>query len=411
MTASDADDRLVGVVAGTDEVRAATGDAAWLAAMLDVERALTTAAGRLGLVDRAAAAEVVRQCDPDRFDVGELAAALAADATPVTALVRRLRALVPQHAQPAVHPAATSQDVLDTAMALVARRALEPVLADAGEVAGLLAGLARGHRDSPQLGRTLGQHAAVTSYGAACAARLAGLDEARAGLARVRDERLAVQLGGAVGTLAGAGGTGPALVAAVAAELGLAEPVVAWHSSRLRVGELAGAVGVLAGELAGVALDLVLLSGSDVGELSPARPGGSSAMPGKQNPAAAVLALAAAHRVPGLVATVLAGMPQELQRATGRWQAEPATLVDLLRATAATARHTRDALRGLRVHAEVMDQAVRRFLAGADAPPDVDPARGPADQPAAQLAAQLAAAGRVVDRVLEVHAGPPEVGR
>jgi 3-carboxy-cis,cis-muconate cycloisomerase len=257
---------------------------------------------------------------------------------------------------------------------LVARRALRPVMIDAAGSATALAGLARRHRDTPIVGRTLGQHAAVTSYGAICAARLVALDDAGSALATVVRDRLAVQLGGPVGTLAAAGDSGPRLVEEVAAELGLAEPVLAWHTTRGRIGELAAALGILAGELAGVALDVVLLSSGDVGELSVANPGGSSSMPHKRNPSAAVLALAAAHRVPALVATLLAGMPQELQRATGHWQAEAGLLTDLIRAVGAVARQTRRTLTGLRVHTDVMAKAVQGFAVRTGGSPDPGPA-------------------------------------
>jgi 3-carboxy-cis,cis-muconate cycloisomerase len=196
---------------------------------------------------------------------------------------------------------------------------------------------------------------------------------------------LAVQLGGAAGTLAPAGDRGTQLVTQFAAELRLAEPVTPWHTSRGRVAELAGGIGVLAGELAAAASDVVLLTAGDVREITVASPGGSSAMPHKRNPSSAVLALACAHRVPGLVATVLAGMPQELQRAAGRWQAEWGTLTDLLRLIGGTAHHTYVCYRGLRVEAEAM-RAHLRALLGPDAEPD------------------LGSAAAFVDRALAAHA-------
>jgi 3-carboxy-cis,cis-muconate cycloisomerase len=367
-----------------------TGDAAWLTAMLHVEAALAVAGARVGLVPSEAAQAIVAACVPGNFDVSELGRGAAAEATPVIALVARLRSLVPPSAAGCVHLAATSQDVMDTAAMLVTRRALTPTLAEAAEVAGLLAGMARQHRDTPQVGRTLLQHAVPTTYGAACAARLVAVDEARSGLARTCRERLAVQLGGAAGTLAPAGDRGPRLVAEVAAELGLAEPVTPWHTSRGRVAELAGGIGVLAGELAAAASDVVLLSSGDIGEVAVASPGGSSAMPHKRNPSGAVLALACAHRVPGLVATVLAGMPQELQRAAGRWQAEWGTLTDLLRLIGGTAHHTCACYRGLRVESDAM-RANLRALVGPDAEPD------------------LGSAAAFVDRALAAHAACTDV--
>jgi 3-carboxy-cis,cis-muconate cycloisomerase len=219
------------------------------------------------------------------------------------------------------------------------------------------------------LGRTLGQHAAVTTFGVVCAARLTDVTDAASALVDVARERLAVQFGGPVGTLTAAGELGPDLVAAVAAELGLAEPVLAWHTGRGRIGQVASALGVLSSELAGVALDVVLLSGGDIGELAVANPGGSSAMAHKRNPAAAVLALAAAHTVPGLVGGLLAGSTQELQRASGRWQAEAAAITGLLRATGAVAVRTRETVTGLQVRTEVMAAAVDAFAQRTGSPP------------------------------------------
>jgi 3-carboxy-cis,cis-muconate cycloisomerase len=386
-TGSAGIDTIFGADSGSPDVVAATDDRAWLTAMLDVERALAEAAASVGLVDGGSASAVALACDPARFDVAALAEGRQRDATPVIALVRRLRELVPERARAAVHVAVTSQDVVDTAMMLIARRALTPVLDDASATAELLAGLVVDHRDTVQLGRTLLQHATVTTFGAVCAARLVAVDDAAVRLADTAAGLLAVQLGGATGTLAPAGPLGVRLVAEVAVRLDLAEPVTPWHTTRGRVGRLAGDLGVLAGELAGVAQDVVLLSGSDVGEVSVAAPGGSSAMPHKRNPSRAVLAAAAAHGVPGLVATALAGMPQELQRAAGRWQAEPAMMTGLLRAVGATARHTRGTLEGLVVHPDVMRAAVTAFVADSHGVLDTG------------------SAGAFADRALTAHAG------
>jgi 3-carboxy-cis,cis-muconate cycloisomerase len=327
----------------------ATGERGWLQAMLDVERALAVAAGQVGLVSTAAARSVADVCRPESFDVARIADSLVAEATPVVELVRQLRTLVPDDARSAVHLAATSQDVVDTAMVLVVRRALVGVDRDVAAIADLLAGLARTHRDAVQVGRTLLQDGAVTTFGAALASRLVAVAEARQRLSAVVRGRLVLQLGGGVGTLAGTGDLAVDYLEAVARALDLDAPVVPWHTSRGRVAELVCACAVLAGELAAAAQDVVLLSQSSVAEVAVAHPGTSSAMPHKRNPAPAVLALACAHRLPGLVATILAGMPQPLQRSYGSWQAEWAVVTDVLQLLAATAMHTRSALDGLHV--------------------------------------------------------------
>jgi 3-carboxy-cis,cis-muconate cycloisomerase len=359
---------------------------AWLQAMLDFEAALARASANVGLVEDAQAQDVAASCRAELFDLDQIGRSAAAEATPVIAVVARLRDLVPPEARNAVHLGATSQDALDTAATLVARRALQPLLSQVSAVAEALAELARAYRDAPQVGRTLLQHAAVTTFGAACAARLVAVDEAVAALCAVREERLAVQLGGPVGTLGHAGTAGPRLVAELARELELAEPVVPWHTTRGRMVELSAALGLLCGELAAIAQDVALLSSTDIGEVSVAAPGGSSSMPHKRNPAPAVLALACAHRVPALVATMLAAMPQELQRSAGRWQAEWGTLTDVLSLAGGVAYHCRRAVEGLRVDDERMAANVARLLAvtGTDV---VD----------------VGSAGAFVDRALDAH--------
>jgi 3-carboxy-cis,cis-muconate cycloisomerase len=365
---------------------AATSDRSWLQAMLDVEAALAVGGARVGLLPEPAAEEIAAACRNELYDVASLASASAIDATPVVELVRQLRALVRPDVQQHVHFAATSQDIVDTATMLVARRALDPALQDARAVAATLAALAAEHRDTVQVGRTLLQQGAVTTFGALCASRLVAVNEAVAGLGRVLRDRCAVQLGGAVGTLAPAGDFASAFVAEVARELRLGEPVVPWHTSRGRVAEIAAAAGVVVGELAAVAQDIVLLSATEVGEVAVAHPGRSSAMAHKLNPASAVLAIACAHRVPGLVATVLAGMPQELQRAAGRWQAEWGTMTDLLRLVGGTARHTAATVDGLHVDRDRMRTHVDDLVAAGGN-------------------ASTGSAGLFVDRALQHHDG------
>lgn len=336
--------------------------------MLAFEGALARAAGDVGLVDAAAATVVADACAKAAQDVGAhldleaLAAGTATQATPVVELVRQLKALVPADARHAVHVAATSQDVVDTAAMLVVRDCVGATYDGVAAVVEQLAGLALQHRATAMVGRTLLQHGEPTTFGALCAVRLVAVREALA-RASALTRQPPVQLGGAVGTLAAGGQARQALVERVADLLGLSVPLSSWHPTRGPVVEIAASLGILAGELAGVAQDVVLLSSTDIAEVSVAAPGGSSAMPHKQNPSRAVLALACAHRVPGLVATLLAGMPGELQRSAGRWQAEAPVLVDLLRLVDATAAHVRASLDGLVVHPDRMGAAVDALLA------------------------------------------------
>ena len=253
-----------------------------------------------------------------------------------------------------VHRGATSQDILDTAAMLVTARALEPLLADVAGAASAAAGLARAHRDTPMAGRTLLQQAVPVTFGLKAAGWLAGLDEARRWLEEIRLERLAAQLGGAAGTLASLGDAGPQVAAAYAELLGLAEPVLPWHTQRGRIGELASALAVLSGAVAKAARDIVLLSQTEVAEVREARGGGSSTMPHKRNPVAAICALGCAQQAPGLAATLLGAMAQEHERAAGAWHAEWRPLGELLRSTGSAVAWLRESLEGLEVDPERM---------------------------------------------------------
>ncbi len=341
-----------GLFAGTaarGDAAAAAGDAAWLQAMLDVEAALARAQARLGIVPVAAAEVIAAACRAERFSLAALGAEGARTATPVPGLVAALREAVGPEAAPHVHRGATSQDVADSAAMLVAHRALGALLADLRGAADAAAALAAAHRATLAPARTLLQHALPTTFGLKAAGWLVALDAARVRLREVRDGRLAVQLGGAAGTLAALDGRVSAVAAELARELGLAEPLLPWHADRTRIGELAGALGGAAGACAKVARDVVLLAQTEVAEVREGVPGrgGSSALPHKRNPVAAVSVLACAGAAPGLVATLLAAMAGEHERAAGAWQGEAPALAELLRATGSAAAWLRDLLEHL----------------------------------------------------------------
>ena len=332
---------LFGGIYARGPVAAQVGDGAWLQAMLDVQAALGG--------ERVAASE---------FDIAALGAEAAEHASPVVPLARRFAA---------THAGATSQDILDTAMMLLAKRANAPLLADARAAADAAAMLADTHRDTPVMGQTLLQPALATSFGLRAAGWMVAIDEAAAGLAAVP---LAVQMGGPVGH------RDPAVAGTVARALGLAEPTLPWHTNRVRPVALAAALGALAGVLGKIARDVTLTP--ELRERGQGR-GQSSAMPHKRNPVAAVCTLACTRRVPGLVATMFAAMEHEHERAAGAWQAEWGTLTELLRLTGSATAWTRDLLDRLQVDADAM-------RASAGATPD------------------LGASAALIDRALRAHA-------
>lgn len=374
------DGALFGGIYARGAVAAEVSDRAWLQAMLDVEAALARACAAESLIPGLAADEIASACRAEAFDMAALGRAAADSATPVVALVKALRAAVSEPAREHVHLGATSQDISDTAMMLVARRALVPLLADAGAAADATAELARAHRDTPMIGRTLLQEAMPITFGLRAAGWLTGLDEGRRRLGRVDETELAVQMGGPVG------GRAPNVAARVAAELALVAPVMPWQAIRLRPVALACALGAFCGVLAKIARDVTLLAQQEEGEVQegggPER-GGSSAMAHKRNPVGAVSVLACAKRTPGLVATALAAMEQEHERAAGAWQAEWGTYTELLRLTGSATAWARELLENLIVHPDLM----QANLAGAPT----------GDQPIP------AGAGELVDRALEAH--------
>jgi 3-carboxy-cis,cis-muconate cycloisomerase len=327
-------------------VAAELTDAAWLQALLDVEAALARAAAAEGEISGEAAAAIEAACVASRFDVDALGRDGGRHASPVVSLVAALRQAVGEPYARDVHVGATSQDILDTALMLIALRALTPTLADARGAADAAAALADGHRRTVMIGRTLLQQAAPVTFGLQAAAWLSGLDAATERLEEIRRSGLFVEMGGPVGSRA------PQVGARVAAELGLSEPVLPWATIRVAPAELAGALGVLAGVLGKLARDVTLLAQQEVGEVSeggePDR-GRSSAMPHKRNPVAAVSVLACVKRVPGLVATVLACMEQEHERAAGAWQAEWGTHVELLGLVGSATAWARELLEHLHV--------------------------------------------------------------
>ncbi len=340
------------------------GDTAWLQAMLDAEAGLARALERAGLAPAGSGEAVTAAARADNFDPNELGELAALTGNPVPGLARALARRVAQTAVSAVHRGATSQDIVDTAAMLLAKRAIDVIQADLAQAAGAAAGLAEAHRATIMIGRTLLQQAVPVTFGLVAAGWLTSVDEARAGLAAVGSQRLAVQFGGAAGTLASLGDDGPRVAALLAEELGLALPLLPWHTDRLRIIDLGAALARVAAALGKIARDVTLLAQSEVGEVSegggssdarndpraPAaspRRGGSSAMPHKRNPVASIAVLGCTRQVPGLFGILLSNAEHELQRAAGAWHAEWEPLTALLRLAGSAASWAAELLSGL----------------------------------------------------------------
>lgn len=319
---------------------------AWLRAMLDAEAALARTCASAGLIPEPAAVAISAACaDPSGYDDDQLGRLAEPTGNPVVGLVAAIRERVGAEHAPHVHLGATSQDIIDTAAMLVARRCISVVLTDLDGCAQAAATLAREHRDTEMTGRTLLQQAVPITFGLKAAQWLRGLRAVRARLVEVQ-KRLPAQLGGAAGTLEGYGDQAAIVAVGFPTEVGLATAQFPWHTLRYPIGDLAGVLATTAGILGKIALDLVLLTQSEVAEIGDAVAdrGGSSTMGHKHNPVAAIAARSTAKQAPGLAATLFAAMEHEHERAAGAWHTEWPTLSALLVATGSTTSWLREAL-------------------------------------------------------------------
>ncbi|WP_298563207.1 3-carboxy-cis,cis-muconate cycloisomerase [Streptomyces luteogriseus] len=357
MTAHPGDTGLLAPGWAGSAAASATSDDAFLRALLDAEAALTRAQAAAGLAPAEAATAVTGAAGADTFDVRSLAERARTGGNPVIPLVADLTKAVGDIHGPYVHRGATSQDIMDTAMMLVAARTLDPVLADLGRTEQALSRLAAEHRDTAMPGRTLTQHAVPTTFGLKAAGWRSLVLDARERVRAVR-ESLPAQLGGAAGTLAAFGAYGardPAgLPEAYARELGLRAPDLPWHTLRTPIGDLAGCLAFAAGALGKLAVDVLTLSRTEIAEVAEGSGGGSSAMPHKSNPVRSTLIASAARRAPQLAATLYGSMAAEDERPAGAWHAEWEPLRDLLRLVGGAARDAAELAEGLRVRPEAM---------------------------------------------------------
>ncbi|MBN8751754.1 MULTISPECIES: 3-carboxy-cis,cis-muconate cycloisomerase [Variovorax] len=353
----------------TSETLGAFSDRAFVDAMLRFEAALARAQAAEGLIPESAAHSIVSSCKVELFDVAKIVRESGRAGSVAIPLVKALReavSLFNADAAPYVHFGSTSQDVIDSAMALVTREAVALIETDLAKAADALLRLATQHAETPMLARTLMQPASVTSFGFKCAGWAAPLVRSRLRLREAAKHALQLQLGGAVGTLAQMKGQGAAVRQRMAKELGLGDPGATWHTQRDEWVALGCELGLVTGSLGKIAVDIALLGQYEVAEVSePSEPGrgGSSAMPHKRNPVASMVAIAAAHRAPQRVAALLGAMPQQHERALGAWQAELAEWPQLLMSAHGSVRAMAGALPGLQVDAARMRANIDRLRA------------------------------------------------
>jgi 3-carboxy-cis,cis-muconate cycloisomerase len=350
-------------MASTAAMRKVFSPRATVQAMLDVEAALAQAGAAIKQVPPDAAAAIAAKCDAGAIDIDLLAADGALAGSIVIPLVKWLQAAVPEHAA-FVHMGGTSQDIIDTGLVLQLRNGILRLQADLGVIANALADLARKHATTKMMGRTLLQAALPTSFGLKAAIWLAAVTDSRRAVGQAAQAALQVQSGGGAGTLDVPGAMAPAFLQAFGAALSLPVPALPWHTRRAPLARLAAAIAGATGVTGKIGTDIALLMQSEIGEVAePAAPGrgGSSAMAHKRNPTLSVAARAAALRMPGYVATLLAAQDQEHERAAGAWQAEAATWPALMLCASGGIAAMAEALPGLEVFAPRMAENLSRL--------------------------------------------------
>jgi len=356
--------RLIESLATTEPLAEVFSDGSVLQSMLDFEVALARAEARVGIVPKSAAERISAVAHASEFDIPALSRSMFRAGTAaipvVKALTEKVRARDPDAAG-WVHWGATSQDVADTALVLLLKRA-QPILAsDLERLEKALTKLSEQHKATVMLGRTLMQSAPPITFGLKAAGWLGALHRNGQRLAAGFAEALVLQFGGASGTLASLGDKGIMVAGALAEELRLSCPEAPWHTHRDRLANLVCCCGVLTGSLGKMARDISLLMQSEVAEVT--EPGGegrggSSTMPHKRNPIACSLTLTAAQRVPGLVASFLSAMVQEHERAVGSWQSEWPVVASVIQSTGSAASSMAEVAEGLAVDSVRMRQNI-----------------------------------------------------
>lgn len=330
---------------GATRIHALLSDEAFLGAIVEFEKALANAAEASGKVTIDQADQARQAIANYTLDIDEISNASAAGANPAIPIAKALKTGVEDTT--AIHFQATSQDAIDTALSLCLSRAVPELIKLTAEVEALLAALAREHRETPIMARTLGQQALPTTFGLVAAGWLEGVRMARQGVEALE---FPVQYAGPVGAMPGGIDTHDEL----AQTLGLAARPLVWHTNRQPYAQVGSAMAALAGAVRKIAGDIIAYSATEVAEVREPAPGGSSSMPHKANPAASVAADGYARRTPGLAATLLDALDSRAQRGVGSWHAEWQTLREIVATTASALNRIRAALDGLVVDKQAM---------------------------------------------------------
>ena len=347
------DSEIYGGLYSDPEVSALFSDEAEIAAMIRFEAALARAQMGLGVIPES---DLPGQIERAVVSPADLRSGVAGSGIPVPALVAALRAQIGEGAQH-LHWGPTTHDVMDTALVLRLRDALVVMERRLRAIMDRLAGLAGAHRVTVMPGRTWMQHATPTCFGLKCAVWLDPLLRQQERLSEMRGRALAVQSGGASGTLAAAP-RGTETMLAIAADLGLAA-APPWHVSRDRVLEIAGWLATTTAILGKIGADLILLAQTEIAEVRLGSTGGSSTMPQKQNPVGPSALVALARTNASAVGEMHHAALQVMERDVAHWSAEWMVLPRMACATGAALKIAEETLAGLEPDAKRMQQNLR----------------------------------------------------
>ena len=350
MSVNPADSDIYGSLYGTPEMRELFSDSASLQFMLEVEAALARAEAKAGLVPATVADSITAAARVENLNLTRIAESTRNIGYPIVGVVNELRRLAGEEASRYIHLGATTQDILDTALVVQMRQALEYIRRDVLAVARALADGAVRYRDTPMAGRTHLQQAVPISFGFKCAGWAGPLPAHLERLDQASQRMQVIQFGGAAGTLASLGADGPAVAEFLADELHLGVPDIPWHTARDRFAEIAGALALICGTLSKFAFDIALLMQTEIAEVSEpheAYRGASSTMPQKRNPIASEYVIACTRGVHALARVMLSAMTQDHERATGPWQSERLALPQCFVLTAGALAHARAIAEGM----------------------------------------------------------------
>ena len=328
---------LLSALAGDAEIEALLSDAAQLTSMLDFERALAEASAEAGLISEDAATAIVSALGSFRPDWPGLEAGMAQDGVAVPALIKQLKAVLPEPYRAALHQGATSQDVTDTALMLQLAKVFDIYEARLTALLETLDALAAAHGGLALMAHTRMQVALPTTWGAKLASWSEPLRRHLRALVSMRRSLLVVQLGGPVGDRGSFGTQGDAIAAAMARklDLGLATP---WQATRDPIIALGSLLAQISGSLGKLGMDVTLLAQNEVGAVRLEGGGGSSAMSHKSNPVNAEVLVALARYNAGLAGTLNQALIHENERSGAAWTLEWLTLPPMLVTTGASLR-------------------------------------------------------------------------